>query len=97
MAAAIGAKLPVSTPIGSMVIDIGGGTTEIAVLALNGVAFIPPPYVLGGIVLMKLLLLMPVVLMVVLSVNLPLNELKKKSVRHIFKMMMKFWKLKYMG
>ena len=31
MAAAIGAKLPVSTPIGSMVIDIGGGTTEIAV------------------------------------------------------------------
>ena len=39
MAAAIGAKLPVSTPIGSMVIDIGGGTTEIAVLALNGVAY----------------------------------------------------------
>ncbi len=39
MAAAIGAGLPVSTPIGSMVIDIGGGTTEIAVLALNGVAY----------------------------------------------------------
>ncbi|AAU37197.1 MULTISPECIES: rod shape-determining protein [Basfia] len=39
MAAAIGAKLPVSTPTGSMVIDIGGGTTEIAVIALNGVAY----------------------------------------------------------
>lgn len=39
MAAAIGAKLPVSTPVGSMVIDIGGGTTEIAVIALNGIAY----------------------------------------------------------
>ncbi|MCK3657894.1 rod shape-determining protein [Pasteurellaceae bacterium Pebbles2] len=39
MAAAIGAGLPVSTPIGSMVIDIGGGTTEIAVIALNGLAY----------------------------------------------------------
>ncbi|MDO4626327.1 MAG: rod shape-determining protein [Pasteurellaceae bacterium] len=39
MAAAIGAGLPVSTPSGSMVIDIGGGTTEIAVIALNGVAY----------------------------------------------------------
>lgn len=39
MAAAIGAGLPVSTPIGSMVIDIGGGTTELAVIALNGIAY----------------------------------------------------------
>lgn len=39
MAAAIGAKLPVSTATGSMVIDIGGGTTEVAVISLNGVVY----------------------------------------------------------
>lgn len=37
MAAAIGAKLPVGKAIGSMIIDIGGGTTDIAVLSLNGI------------------------------------------------------------
>jgi rod shape-determining protein MreB len=37
MAAAIGANLPVTEPIGSMVIDIGGGTTEIAVVSLGGI------------------------------------------------------------
>ena len=37
MAAAIGVGLPVEQPSGSMVIDIGGGTTEIAVIALNGI------------------------------------------------------------
>ncbi len=37
MAAAIGAGLPVSEPIGSMVCDIGGGTTEVAVIALGGI------------------------------------------------------------
>ncbi|HKX19095.1 MAG TPA: rod shape-determining protein [bacterium] len=37
MAAAIGAGLPVSEPIGSMVVDIGGGTTEVAVIALGGI------------------------------------------------------------
>jgi rod shape-determining protein MreB and related proteins len=37
MAAAIGAGLPVDTPTGSMVVDIGGGTTEIAVIALGGI------------------------------------------------------------
>ncbi|HEX6887506.1 MAG TPA: rod shape-determining protein [Candidatus Nanopelagicales bacterium] len=36
MAAAIGAGLPVHEPTGSMVVDIGGGTTEVAVLALGG-------------------------------------------------------------
>lgn len=36
VAAAIGAKLPVQKAIGSMIIDIGGGTTDIAVLSLNG-------------------------------------------------------------
>lgn len=36
MAAAIGAKLPVSKPIGSMIIDIGGGTADIAIISLNG-------------------------------------------------------------
>lgn len=37
MASAIGAGLPISDPIGNMIIDIGGGTTEIAVISLNGV------------------------------------------------------------
>lgn len=37
MAAAIGAGLPISDPIGSMVADIGGGTTEVAVIALGGI------------------------------------------------------------
>ncbi|MCS7262895.1 MAG: rod shape-determining protein [Aquificaceae bacterium] len=37
MAAAIGADLPIEEPIGSMVVDIGGGTTEIAVISLAGI------------------------------------------------------------
>ena len=37
MAAALGVGLPVNDPIGSMVIDIGGGTTEIAVISLGGI------------------------------------------------------------
>lgn len=39
MAAAIGAGMPVEEACGSMVVDIGGGTTEIAILSLNGVVF----------------------------------------------------------
>ncbi|HYP41148.1 MAG TPA: rod shape-determining protein [Chloroflexia bacterium] len=37
LAAAIGARVPVDSPTGSMVVDIGGGTTEVAVIALNGI------------------------------------------------------------
>jgi rod shape-determining protein MreB len=37
MAAAIGIGLNVSEPVGNMIVDIGGGTTEIAVIALNGI------------------------------------------------------------
>lgn len=37
MAAAIGIRLPVREPVGSMVIDIGGGTTDIAVISLGGI------------------------------------------------------------
>jgi len=37
MAAAIGAGLPVNQPSGSMVVDVGGGTTEVAVIALGGI------------------------------------------------------------
>jgi rod shape-determining protein MreB and related proteins len=37
MAAAIGAGLPVQEPTGSMIVDIGGGTTEVAVLSLGGI------------------------------------------------------------
>ena len=39
MAAAIGANLPVTEPTGSMVVDVGGGTTEVAVLSLGGVVY----------------------------------------------------------
>lgn len=39
MAAAIGAGLPVTEPTGSMVVDIGGGTTEVAVLSLEGIVY----------------------------------------------------------
>src|ERR1700760_1930499 len=39
MAAAIGAGLPVTEPTGSMVVDIGGGTTEVAVLSLGGIGY----------------------------------------------------------
>jgi rod shape-determining protein MreB len=39
MAAAIGAGLPVDEPTGSMVIDIGGGTTEIAIISLSGIVY----------------------------------------------------------
>jgi molecular chaperone DnaK (HSP70) len=41
MAAAIGADMPVTEPVGSMVVDIGGGTTEVAVLSLRGLAYTP--------------------------------------------------------
>ena len=37
MAAAIGAGLPISEPVGSMVVDIGGGTSEVAVISLGGI------------------------------------------------------------
>ncbi|MDD3766097.1 MAG: rod shape-determining protein [Eubacteriales bacterium] len=37
MAAAIGAGLPVEEPVGSMIVDIGGGTTEVAVISLGGI------------------------------------------------------------
>jgi len=39
MAAAIGAGLPVHEPAGNMIVDIGGGTTEVAVISLSGVVF----------------------------------------------------------
>ena len=39
MAAAIGSGLPISEPSGNMVVDIGGGTTEVAVISLAGIVF----------------------------------------------------------
>jgi rod shape-determining protein MreB len=39
LAAAIGAGLPVTEPRGAMIVDIGGGTTEVAVLSLSGIAY----------------------------------------------------------
>ncbi len=39
MAAAVGVGLPVSEPVGSMIVDIGGGTTEVAILSLSGIVY----------------------------------------------------------
>jgi rod shape-determining protein MreB len=39
MAAAIGSGLPVSEPVGNMIVDIGGGTTEVAVISLSGIVY----------------------------------------------------------
>jgi len=39
MAAAIGAGLPITEPVGNMIVDIGGGTTEVAVISLSGVVY----------------------------------------------------------
>ena len=39
MAAALGAGLPVTEPSGSMIIDVGGGTTEVAVISLSGIVY----------------------------------------------------------
>ncbi|MGH7836042.1 MAG: rod shape-determining protein, partial [Candidatus Binatia bacterium] len=39
MAAAIGARLPITEPTGSMIVDIGGGTTEVAVISLSGIVY----------------------------------------------------------
>src|SRR5262244_1838937 len=47
MAAAIGAGLPVTEPTGSIVVDIGGGTTEVAILSLGGIVY-PRSVRVGG-------------------------------------------------
>jgi len=39
MAAAIGAELPITDPSGNMIVDIGGGTTEVAVISLGGIVY----------------------------------------------------------
>ena len=39
MAAAIGSGLPIDQPTGSMVVDIGGGTTEVGVISLGGIVY----------------------------------------------------------
>src|SRR5256712_9432190 len=39
MAAAIGAGLPITEPTGNMIVDIGGGTTEVAIISLAGIVF----------------------------------------------------------
>jgi rod shape-determining protein MreB len=48
MAAAIGAGLPVMEPVGSMVVDIGGGTTEVGVISLTGLMYSQSAHVGGG-------------------------------------------------
>lgn len=48
MAAAIGAGLPVSEAKGSMIVDIGGGTTEVAIISLNGIVYSSPVRIGGN-------------------------------------------------
>ena len=48
MAAALGAGLPVAEPTGSMIVDIGGGTTEVAVLSLGGIVYARSVHVGGN-------------------------------------------------
>ena len=43
MAAAIGAGLPITEPSGNMIVDIGGGTTEVAVISLGGIVYSAAP------------------------------------------------------
>ena len=65
MAAAIGADLPIEDPTGSMVVDIGGGTTEVAVISMGG------PLELQVTSLIKLFLSMFVMLTTSLLVSVP--------------------------
>src|SRR5688500_6496342 len=48
MAAAIGAGLPITEPSGNMIVDIGGGTTEVAVISLSGIVAARATRVAGG-------------------------------------------------
>ena len=48
MAAAIGAGLPVSEAKGSMIVDIGGGTTEVAIISLNGIVYSSSVRIVGN-------------------------------------------------
>ncbi|MBT4121193.1 MAG: rod shape-determining protein [Candidatus Magasanikbacteria bacterium] len=47
MAAAIGSRMPIQDPIGNLIVDIGGGNTEVAVIALNGVVTWKSTHVAG--------------------------------------------------
>lgn len=48
MAAAIGAGLPITEPVGNMIVDIGGGTTEVAVISLAGIVYCQSVRVAGN-------------------------------------------------
>jgi len=39
MMAAIGAGLPVTKPVGNLVVDIGGGTTDVALISMSGIVY----------------------------------------------------------
>ena len=47
MAAAIGAGLPISEPSGNMILDVGGGTTEVAVISLSGIVYSESTRIVG--------------------------------------------------
>ena len=80
MAAAIGAGLPVTEPTGSMVVDIGGGTTEVAVLSLGGL-FMPVLFASAAIRWTMPLFLISAVIITFWLVKAAPRKSKKKSVQ----------------
>lgn len=76
MAAAIGAGLPITTPVGNFVIDMGGGTTEIAVLSYMGTA-VSLSVPLGGDALESIIMQM-----VKKDHSLLIGKLMAKSIKH---------------
>jgi len=80
VAAALGAGMNIGQSSGHMVIDIGGGTTEVAILSLNGVVY-SDSLRIGGMLLMRQLLDTCVECIMFLLVNLPQKGLKKRLVR----------------
>lgn len=78
MAAAIGANLPVTEPTGSMVVDIGGGTTEVAVMSLSGIVYSRSARVGRWIALLSRIFAAITTCWLVKAVP---KKLKKKSVR----------------
>ena len=82
MAAAIGASLPVTEPSGSMVVDIGGGTTEVAILSLGNIVYAHSVRVGGVISLMNQSSLICAGHIIFLSVKQRQNALKRPLVSH---------------
>ena len=96
MAAAIGAGLPVTEPTGSMVVDIGGGTTEVAVLSYGAIHFMPVLFVSAVIKWIAPLSLISDATITFWLVRVVLSASKKKSAPLVRRKKVKVapWRLK---